>query len=206
MTKKTQSTEQKILEAARKVFTEKGYEATKTRDIAAEAGINIASLHYYFRSKEKLFEIIISETMGRYSNIIDKELEGDKPLHQKIRRFVEVYLDFIEENPFVPMFVTNESQRDIEKISCMVGGDQCMPVLEKQLEELTAKKVIRPTSIGHFFCDVIGLAVFPYLTKPMLKFKTGIDEKEFKTMMKDRKKRVADMVISYLYFDPPKED
>lgn len=196
-------TEERIRLAAIKVFTEKGFEATKTRDIAAEAAINIASLHYYYRSKEKLFEMVIGETMGRFSGLLDQVLNGPRPLHEKIRAFAPAYIDFLKENPFLPMFILSESQRNLPMLATMMDNERSLHVLEEQLTELTAAKLIRPISIHNFIVNLVGMVIFPFLSKSLIKFKTGLDEATYFEMLEERKTLIPEIIISHLYFEPP---
>src|ERR1700744_5879846 len=94
------STEKKIQDAARKIFTKKGFLATTIRDIAAEADINVASVNYYFRSKEKLFEFIMDETIGSLFNRIEPVLNNESMgADEKIELCVGFYIDHILKNP-----------------------------------------------------------------------------------------------------------
>ncbi len=199
----TLGTEERIRLAAIKVFTEKGFEATKTRDIATEADINIASLHYYYRSKEKLFELVIGETMGRFSGLLDKVLNGPNPLHEKIRAFAPTYIDFLKENPFLPMFILSESQRNLPMLDAMMDNERSLHVLEAQLEELTAAKLIRPIGIHNFIVNLIGMVIFPFLSKSLIKLKTGLNEATYLEMLEERKTLIPEIIISHLYFEPP---
>ena len=196
-------TEEKIKIAAIKVFTEKGFAATKTRDIAEAAGINIASLHYYYRSKEKLFEIVISETMFRFSRLMHSVLDGDIPLHQKIRNFAAMYIDFLKENPMLPMFILSESNRNPLGVDRMMDDKDHLPKLQAQIDELVAKGVIRPISLGNFFSNLVGMTIFPFLSIPLMKIKIGMDEEAFLAMIEERKEMIPDMIIKYLYLKSP---
>jgi len=201
-----QTTEERILEAAARVFTRKGYDATKTRDIQEEAGLkNVASLHYYYRSKERLFELVISRAMKDFSKIMDEILTGSLPLDQKIRSFVPNYIDFIKENPFLPSFIMTEIQRNPEHCSDMLHAEGSMEVLEKQIQDLADQKVIRPISMPNFMASLIGLVVFPFISKSVLKLKTGIDDEGFQQMLEERKELIPDMLINYLFYEPPKK-
>jgi AcrR family transcriptional regulator len=197
------STEEKILVAARTVFTRKGYEATKTRDIAEEADINIASLHYYYRSKEKLFEIIAGEALSKISQSMDLILNNENPLHEKIRQFVPMYIDFVKHNPYLPMFIFSEMQHNADKISNRISNTATLQVLKKQLERMTAEGVIRPISLGNFMSNIIGLTVFPFMGKPIIKLKTEMNEEDFQEMLEQRKTMVPEMIINYLYYKTP---
>src|SRR5690349_7625597 len=93
------STEEKIKEAARKVFLRKGYSATRTRDIAEESGINLALLNYYFRSKEKLFHIVMEEKFDKlFGTIIPILNEGSTTLDKKVELLASHYVNMLNEN------------------------------------------------------------------------------------------------------------
>ena len=103
------TTEEKIKATARLVFHKKGYAATRTRDIAEEAGINLALLNYYFRSKEKLFEIIMFETLfGFMQNMIMVLSDEKSSLEKKVKLFVSNYIDLIIKDPNIPIFMLSE--------------------------------------------------------------------------------------------------
>lgn len=197
------STEEKILVAARTVFTRKGYEATKTRDIAEEADINIASLHYYYRSKEKLFEIIAGEALSKMSQSMDLILNNENPLHEKIRQFVPMYIEVLKQNPYLPMFIFSEMQHNADKLSKQMGNTHTLIILKAQLERMIEEKVIRPISVGNFMSNIIGLTVFPFMGKPILKLKADLSEEDFLEMLEERKTMVSDMIINYLYYKTP---
>src|ERR1700681_3003787 len=91
-----QSTEEKIKEAARKLFTQKGFAATRTRDIAEEAGINLALLNYYFRSKQKLYDIIMIENFRQFIQGISMNVFDEKTsIQEKIEKIAIAYIDFL---------------------------------------------------------------------------------------------------------------
>src|SRR3954452_616752 len=109
--KKDLSTEEKILNAAKKVFLTKGMDGARMQDIADEAGINKALLHYYFRSKDKLFEQIFLKVTTSFLPKIFLILKGEDTLFEKIERFCEVYITQIIKTPYVPIFILNEINR-----------------------------------------------------------------------------------------------
>src|SRR3990170_6648264 len=110
------STEEKIKEAARVIFTQKGYAATRTRDIAEAAGINLALLNYYYRSKEKLFELIMFEKLGKFfGSIIPILNDVNASLEQKIVTFANSYIEFLAANPDLPLFILSEIRYNPEQ-------------------------------------------------------------------------------------------
>lgn len=111
------STEEKIIASARKLFMQKGFDATKTRDIANEAGINLALLNYYFRSKENLFEIIMKENMGQFMQVISEIVNSEETsIQEKIELLVNNYITMLMRLPDMPLFVMNNIRKDPERI------------------------------------------------------------------------------------------
>ena len=108
---KNTSTEEKILAAAKTIFIEKGMDGARMQDIADNAGINKALLHYYFKSKEKLFEVIFKEGAEKLFSKINSILNSDLPLFEKIRLFSNEYAEIISQNPYLPLFVLNEMNK-----------------------------------------------------------------------------------------------
>ena len=197
------STEEKILKAAARVFIRKGFAATKTRDIADEAGINIASLHYYFRSKDKLFEIVIGDAMRKFSKGLDDVMNSDQPLHVKIKLFVNQEIEFFKANPDIPLFIMSESQINAEKLSDMLNSQKTLDVLKSQLEELSNAGVIRPISYRQLMVNMISLTVFPFIGKPLMMHKLELTESTYYELLEERKQMIPDMIISYLYLQKP---
>src|ERR1700712_1244053 len=116
-----QSTEEKIKEAARTVFTRKGFAATRTRDIAEEAGLNLALLNYYFRSKEKLFEIIMAEKMQKFFGVLSPIVnDATTSLEKKIEQMADKYVELLSANPDLPIFVLTEVRNNPEQFAKLV--------------------------------------------------------------------------------------
>ncbi|MEM9328735.1 MAG: TetR/AcrR family transcriptional regulator [Bacteroidota bacterium] len=203
ITSETLSTEDKIRQAAAKVFVTKGYAATKTRDIAEEAGINIASLHYYYRSKDKLFEIVIGESMRRFSRSMDEIFGSNQPLHVKIRQFVSIYLDIFKENPQVPNFVLSESQHNPEMVSRLLRNEKSLSFLKKELKDLAEQGIIRPVHHAQFILNLMGLTIFPFVAKSIVSYKLELGDEEYAAMIEESRDLIPDMIISYLYLKKP---
>ncbi|MEO1624715.1 MAG: TetR/AcrR family transcriptional regulator, partial [Bacteroidota bacterium] len=154
-------TEEKIKLAALRLFTQKGFNDTKTRDIAEEAGINVASLHYYFRSKDKLFQLVAEEAMQGFSTIRERIFSNKQPLHIKIREFVEQYIDFFRDNPFLPLFIVTESEKNSEKMLDMMSNSEAHREIQVHLDNLSKEGIIRPMSLFNFISNLVGMTIFP---------------------------------------------
>src|SRR5258705_8816561 len=155
------TTEEKIKDAARKVFLQKGYAATRTRDIAEEAGLNLALLNYYFRSKEKLFEIVMIEKMQKFFSILLPILY-DKltPLEVKVESIAANYIDLILANPDLPFFILSESRNNPELIIKVTQKKDFLlnSVFIRQIKE--KKPGMNPL---HFLINLLGMCVFPFV-------------------------------------------
>ena len=133
---KNKGAEEKILVAARKVFTTKGMAGARMQDIADEAGINKALLHYYFRDKDKLFEVVFMEEAQKFFPKINAIFNSDVPLFEKIENFVNEYIDEMQENPYLPWFVMNEVNRDPDQLLYKSLGKDNLPNPGKFLEQI----------------------------------------------------------------------
>ena len=183
------STEEKIKEAARKLFTQKGFAAVRTRDIADEAGINLALLNYYFRSKQKLFDIIMLENFRKFLHIIsDKVLDASLTTEQRIDKVVEVYIDVLLENPDLPLFILNEMRGDPNKIAREITNEAA-PLSQLFSKEMKAGETV-PMEPLHFVANLIGLTVYPFAARPVLQWITGVNDDKFGQLMQERKKLI----------------
>lgn len=186
------TTEQKIIMAARQVFTKKGYAATRTRDIAKEAGINLALLNYYFKSKENLFKIIIiekfMELFGKLSPIISDE---NISLEAKIENIVSYYTNLLTENPDLPIFVLNELKNNehVFDESLQKARELSQPIVEKQIREKGIK-----SSVSTVIVNILALTIFPFLVKPMLIYSGLVPKEDFQEFIKQRQEMIPDWI------------
>lgn len=162
---KDASTEEKIKEAARIVFTQKGYSATRTRDIAEEAGINLALLNYYFRSKEKLFELVMAEKVAKLFGVIAPVVNNNTTsLDEKVTSIVDAYITMLSENPGLPLFVLSEIRNNPEHFGNRMQAGKLLTesFFVKQLAE--RKPDVNPL---HFIINVLSMCIFPFIAKPV---------------------------------------
>ncbi|GAA4442554.1 hypothetical protein GCM10023091_29600 [Ravibacter arvi] len=187
------TTEDKIKEAARKVFYRKGFAATRTRDIAEEAGINLALLNYYFRSKQKLFELIMMEALGGLIKGLLVVLNDEHTtLEEKIQKIVARYIDVITEEPEIPTFIVSEVRNNPRMMTDRLPIREVLDnsVFFRQHRAAVAAGSISEPNPIHFFINLLGLVVFPFIVKPILMAGRGIDNSEFNQLMQERKKLV----------------
>lgn len=187
------TTEEKIKATARLVFHKKGYAATRTRDIAEEAGINLALLNYYFRSKEKLFEIIMFETLfGFMQNMIMVLSDEKNSLEKKVKLFVSNYIDLIIKDPNIPIFMLSEIRNHPENLLEKLPLKHLImdSAFVKQHQQLVAEGKITDPNPLHFLMNLISLVVFPFIGQPLLQGISGLNEAQFVKLMQERKDRI----------------
>lgn len=179
------TTEDKILLAASKVFTAKGYAGTRTRDIAEEAGINLALLNYYFRTKEKLFEQVMKvKIILLFGQIIPIVMSEKTSLEDKIDQASEKYFEIFIKNPNLPIFVLSEIHKKTSDIKTILPFDKVLKnsVLMKQIQE--KKPDLDPF---HFLLNFLSMTIFPFLGKPILLSFDLMNEPEFQKFVEERK-------------------
>ncbi len=194
--------QQRILEAARQLFTQQGYANTNMREIAERANVNKGLIHYYRWNKRKLFMEVFQETFADFSQQASALFAAESALPVKIEGFVESYTTFLLENPHVPGFVINELNINPESFIQQLMGNLTppnpMPFLAQFREELEAGK-IRPVDPLHFFLHLLSMCVFPFLVRPMFQSIFHISPQYYDKMLANRKKEIVDFALSALY-------
>jgi len=192
------STEERILSAAQKVFLAKGMDGARMQDIADEAGINKALLHYYFRSKDKLFEEIFLKVAASFLPKIFQVLNTDSSVFGKIESFCDEYISQIVKTPYVPIFILNEINRQPKTFLKKVFGSNKPPVEKffKQISEEVQAGIIKPVEPFHLLINVLSLCVFPVLASPLIQLVGGLNNEQFNQMMERRKKEVSQLIIN----------
>jgi AcrR family transcriptional regulator len=193
-TKKTEheldmNTEAKIKNAARVVFHKKGFAATRTRDIAEEAGINLALLNYYFRSKEKLFDIIMMETMqGFFQSMATVFNDETTTLENKVEIIAERYIDLLIAQPNIPIFLLNELRNNPKAVGEKFKMKQIIisSFFFKQWQTTMNERKLEIHPL-HFIINLISLVMFPFVGNPILKMLGDLEQDQFDKMMLERK-------------------
>ncbi len=201
MTDNDKQTEEKIFEAATEVFVNKGMDGARMQDIASHAGINKALLHYYFRTKDHLFnavfEMIARKVLKKFAPVFDDNLS----LEDKIRFFFQEHITFLQENPKLPGFILNEINRDpvrVKKLLNNIDFENLWQKLYEQHKDELDKYNISKASIPQIMVSIAALSVFPFAARGLIEGilgKLGID---FNDYIEQRKDFAADFVIKAL--------
>ncbi|MBK6815703.1 MAG: TetR/AcrR family transcriptional regulator [Saprospiraceae bacterium] len=191
-------TEEQILNAARRVFTRKGFAAARMEDIAQEAGINRALLHYYFRSKDKMFDMVFKENMGKFFQGFITALQGKESFEEKIKRLISGELDTLIQNQDLPLFIVNEIAHNPEKL---IGNMQHSHIgdFRKEFEKLVKAEIrkgnIKKVDPRQLMMNLLAMSVWPFIAKPLLMAIMDLDQKTFEKMMLQRKEIIADSIL-----------
>lgn len=196
--KKEETTEQQILDAAKNVFQSKGMDGARMQEIADEAGINKAMLHYYYRSKQLLFEAVFKQVFSLLAPQLNAILNDDSDIENKIRNFTNNYTSFMMKHPYLPNFIIQELNRNDDFI-LKLKENTGFPTLEKfkvKVESEINQGVLKPINADQLFVNIIALNIFPFLGKPLIKAITDKDEKDYKEFVDSRKSEVANFIIN----------
>lgn len=198
MTDNDKLTEDKIFEAATEVFVEKGMDGARMQDIASRAGINKALLHYYYRTKERLFtavfEMIARKMFRKFAPVFDENLS----LEDKIRFFFKEHITFLQENPRLPGFILNEVNRHperIKKLLATVDFENLWLKLHEQHKEELNKYKITQAVLPQLMISMAGISVFPFAAKGILEGILGKVNVDFNDFIEERKEYAAEFVI-----------
>ena len=201
-------TERRILDAARVVFVREGTAGARMHEIAREAGVNQALLHYYFRSKERLAEAVFHHIAEQILPRVFGILGSDATIEDKVDRFVQVYLDAFTENPFLPGYILSELHHHPARLHQLLmtsTGERparvARPALERlgaQIDALVRAGTIRPITPQQFTVNLVSLCVFPFAARPLLGVILGIDDDEFRRFIAKRKRDLPAFFLSAL--------
>jgi TetR/AcrR family transcriptional regulator len=198
MTDTDKQTEEKIFDAATDVFTEKGMDGARMQDIANHAGINKALLHYYYRSKDRLFDAVFEKIAGKIFSKFAPVFDENLTLEDKIRFFYKEHITFLKENPKLPSFLLNEINRNPARIKRLIRNidiDKLWFTLSSQHKEELERYKISKESIPQLMTTIAAISVFPFAARGIFEAifeKLGID---FDTYLEERKKFAAEFVI-----------
>jgi TetR/AcrR family transcriptional regulator len=191
------TTENKILEAAKKVFIKHGLEGTSMQQIADEANINKSLLHYYFRSKQRLFTTVFSYAIRYMIPQVESIMNSNDSIFVKIERLVSEYMDMLLENSFIPPFVLHEINRNPDGLFQIMRDSGIRPEIITDKFDLEMKNgTIRAVDFRHLIINIFSLCIFPVAAKPLMqRILFNNDENAYQQFLVERKKIVTDLII-----------
>lgn len=195
------SAQERIKIAATKVFTLKGLEGARMQDIADEANINKAMLHYYFRNKKQLFEIIFEEKLHKLFGAMELLIFSKDAFENRIRAFVEKQISIVLEFPVMPIFVMLEVRKNPELLE---GKFKNIPLdvirdnFRKVIDGEVMSGNIRRISLEELLMNVMSLCIYPIIAEPILKYVLDLNQESYFELIEARKKSVSDLIINDL--------
>lgn len=204
-----QSTETRILQAAEKEFFEKGYAGARTASIAEAAGVTHAMLHYYFRTKDKLFEQIVAGKINMLGDIILSAIgDGNLPLEERIRQGVERHFDFIAANRDLPRFIVNEvlsrpNHIEIMKRNALHVVNNLLSSLQGEIDEYASRGLCRKVDARMLLIDIVSLNVFPFMAAPIVYSAIGDSYSNYDEFLAMRKKENVETILNKLKIQRP---
>ncbi len=197
------STEARILEAARTVFVRRGTHAASLKEIAQEADVNQALLHYYFSDKETLADTVFEQVASDFIPEIQAVFVAEQPLEEKVETIVQKYLDLIRANPYLPSYIVGELNQNPEAMKERIRSMGVAPFddldkLDDQLKEKAEAGELRPISAEQFIVNLLSLCIFPFIARPLLETLFDMDEAAFDRFIEDRKEQIPPFFLGGL--------
>ncbi len=191
------SAEEKILNAAKRVFEDKGMTGARMQEIADEAKINKSLLHYYYRSKQLLFEAVFKRAFNKLAPQINTILNSDQSICDKIKNFSTNYTTFMLKHPYLPNFILQELNRNPDFVKELISSKTfpSMNNFQNQIRDAVKKGKIRPIEVEQLFIHILALNIFPFVGAPLIKGFINATDKEYITVLEQRKTEVSDFII-----------
>ena len=195
---RTSDKKERLISAAKTLIHTQGFGATSLADIAEASDVPLGNVYYYFRSKDKLFNAVFKESFFKLlPNLVDL-LKSDITLFEKIRLFVESYIDIINANPLLPSFIIHELGRNPEAVAEMIKSSGINPeYFVNQVQEEIKNGSIEPVKPLHLIVNMLAMCIFPFVAKPILQDVIfHQDQQQFDIFIQERKKEVSDFIIN----------
>lgn len=183
-------TEKLIKEKAKILFFQKGFLNATTQEIADEAGVNRALIHYYFRSREQMLDMLLDETMQEKKDRVRKILTSDRPFREKIAQYINMIVDRGLKYPYLDNFIISETARRPDKVKAFCAKDRMKSsdLIREQLEEEIRLKKMPPISAEDFMVNLSSLCNYPLLAKSVLQVVHGMTDAAYRKFLIERKR------------------
>ncbi len=198
--RRDRDTEWRILDAAHTIFIRRGTAGARMQDIAAEAGVNQALLHYYFRSKDRLSEAVFRRAAAELFPRVIEVMASAAALEEKVARVVHLELDHLSRTPYLPGYIigelTHHPDRARQLMSALTGmaADEVRPTvlntLRRQLEAGARAGTVRRIAPEQFMVNLISLCIFPFAARPVLFALLGLNERGFDRFIDERRREL----------------
>lgn len=187
------------------MFVRRGTAGARMQDIAAEANVNQALLHYYFRNKERLSDAVFQRAAGQLLPRVIDIMASDRPLEDKVARVVELELDHLLRAPYLPGYIISELHHHPERVRHLLTAvtgmlpEEVRPKvftgLRQQLEDGAREGRLKPMAPDQFIVNLFSLCIFPFAARPMLMALLGLDQQGFERFIGQRREQLAGFIL-----------
>ncbi|PIQ20636.1 MAG: TetR family transcriptional regulator [Cytophagales bacterium CG18_big_fil_WC_8_21_14_2_50_42_9] len=190
-------TEELIKETAKKVFFQQGHLKATTQEIADAAGVNRALIHYYFRSRNLLFDKVLQEAMSGFMHKVLSVLEAEVPFKEKIKVFIQTFIGISAEFPYLQNFIVTEMVKQPEKMT--VFHPQHLDEVAKKLNEELAQEIknntVAPTTLEHFIVNIMSLCSYPFIAQPIIQTIFSLNQATYQEFLQERKEIIFKIIF-----------
>lgn len=199
-------TEARILDAARAVFTRAGTAGARMQDIAREAGVNQALLHYYFRSKQQLADRVFREAATTLFAALPRVIRPDAPLEEMLRLFVTTYIDTMRKTPFLPAYLAAEAHHSPERVVAIIESitgtnpnresPQVIQRMQLMIDARVARGEMRPIRAEQLMINMMALLAFPFVARSILAGVYAMDDAAFDRFLDERREQLPQFILN----------
>lgn len=195
--KKEVDTESRILDAAHRVFLREGTSGARMQEIANEAGVNKALLHYYFQNKQRLADAVFLRVVRNLFPAVQQIFESDQPFEDKVRAFVASEFDTMDANPYMPGYVISELQQQPGRIKALLesSGPPPLDAIQGSLDKEIAAGRYHPITAADFFLTALSLILYPYAARPVVTMLTEMNGESLDAMFARRREMTAEWLL-----------
>lgn len=193
MASKDKKTEQHIIDTAMHVFFTEGRLHATTQDIADTAQVNRTLIHYYFKSRDQLFDTVFERARLESIRETQSLLCAALPFRNKIEQFVEVFLLRLQTYPFLEISMTASIQ---EGIYLKDKPEAFMQQFITEVQQEMDKGTIQRSNPVHFIMNLFSLVVYPFIVKPLNQHLFGLNEQEYENIVKERKSVIMNTLFN----------
>lgn len=202
---KCSNLEERIIEVAKSLFMKKGYSDTSMSEIAEKVGINRPGLHYYFRTKDKMFNavfgMIVMSVAPKFQNII---LQKDLPIATRVEKVIDVYYQMLQKNPYLPLFILREMNRDI---NFLFNAFRSLDVanffegLKTSLQEEMANGKLKQVPLRIVFFTFYSALIFPFISRNLISLEMLNENETFEELLVEWKPYIVKQMVNLLCDD-----
>lgn len=202
---KCSNLKERIIEVAKSLFMEKGYSDTSMSEIAEKVGINRPGLHYYFRTKDKMFNavfgMIVMSVAPKFQNII---LQKDLPIATRVEKVIDVYYQMLQKNPYLPLFILREMNRDI---NFLFNAFRSLDVanffegLKTSLQEEMANGKLKQVPLRIVFFTFYSALIFPFISRNLISLEMLNENETFEELLVEWKPYIVKQMVNLLCDD-----